>query len=262
MIEVQVAKDGSTAVVVMRNESRLNAFSLPMWSALREAFEELSGREDLRCIMLRGAGTAAFSAGADISEFEATRGTFEQVVEFHEKHVGPCLASIGLCPIPVVAGIRGVCMGGGLEIASACDIRIADKTARFGAPVGRLGFPLAFGETEALFRLVGPAVSAEILIEGRVFVAEEALQRGLLTRVIEMDRFEEEVASTMASIRASGILAARSHKRQIRRLSLDGSAVSLAERMEVYRFAETREYQEGYRTFLDRRRKGSKIGRQ
>jgi enoyl-CoA hydratase/carnithine racemase len=111
-----------------------------------------------------------------MSEFERVRSTREQVTEFHENSVLAALTAIAACPIPVVAAIGGVCMGGGLEIVAASDLRIADRSATFGAPVERHGFPLAFAET--LFRLVGPAVLAELLLEGRILDADEAARGG------------------------------------------------------------------------------------
>ena len=154
------------------------------------------------------------------------------------------------CPVPIVAAIQGACFGGGLEIAVACNLRIAAQGARFGAPVGRMGFPLALGETEGLFRLVGPSVSAELLIEGRLFDARTAREKGLVTRVVEAEDFEAAIAETVENICASGILAARSHKRQIRRLMRDAAPVTSAERMEVYGFAESDEYRRGVEAFL------------
>jgi enoyl-CoA hydratase/carnithine racemase len=204
--------------------------------------------------VLQGEGEKAFSAGADITEFNTSRATFEQVVRFHEETVGACLTEMGDCPIPVVAKIRGVCMGGGLELASMCDIRIADEGAKFGAPVGKLGFPLAFGETQALFNLVGSAVAAELLIEGKVLTSSEAQSRGIVTRLSPTLSLDSEVERAVFSICQSGIWAARSHKRQLRRLMRDASPVSEQERKEVYAFVHTEEYRKGIERFVHGRK--------
>ena len=254
---IDCRRDGDVATVTICNERKLNAMTVAMWAELKACFDELGMSETLRCIVVRGAGAKAFSAGADISEFETTRSTREQVVRFHEDCVGACLASMLDCEIPIVSAIHGVCMGGGLEIACATDIRLADERARFGAPVGKLGFPLAFGETQALFSVVGQSVAAELLIEGRVFSAAEALSRGVLTRVSLVSDFERNVADCVRNICESGRWAARSHKRQLRRLMRDRSPVTEAERFAVYAFADTEEYQEGYRVFLARKKNGS-----
>lgn len=248
----EIIRDSSDAVTTLTisHPEKRNALTVRMWQDLKAHMSALSQESEMRCIVIRGAAAEAFSAGADISEFHGTRATYEQVVRFHEDYVLGCLGAIAACPVPVVAAIQGACFGGGLEIAVMCDIRIAEEGARFGAPVGRMGFPLAFAETEALFRLVGPSVTAELLIEGRILDAPTACQKGLVTRVAGPDDFEEEVAATTKNIRASGVLAARSHKRQIRRLMEDASPVSRDERMDVYRFADSEEYHRGVAAFL------------
>lgn len=250
---ISVRESGDVALVELCNETKLNALSFAMWQELRRAISDLSQDPALRCIRIKGAGEQAFSAGADISEFADTRSTFEQVVAFHEDGVGACLDAFLACPIPIVAEISGACMGGGLEIACACDLRLADETARFGAPVGRLGFPLAFGETQGLFALVGPSVAAELLLEGRILSASEALQRRLITRLSSTGSLAGDVDSAIANICKSGRWAARSHKHQLRRLTRDPSPVTREERMAVYGFAATDEYREGIRRFLDRK---------
>ena len=248
------ACDGDVVTVTISNPAKLNALTVAMWRALKACFDALSAEPDLRCVVIRGAGAKAFSAGADISEFESTRATYAQVVDFHENDVLGGLSSVSECPVPVVAAIQGACFGGGVEIASACDIRLAAGSAQFGVPVGRLGFPLAFGETQGLFRLVGPTATAELLLEGRVYAAHEAFQKGFVTRVLEDAEFEAALRACVDSICASGIAAARSHKRQIRRLMRDASPVSPEERLREYAFAETEEYRQGYRAFLERTR--------
>ena len=255
----EIIRDGSEvfATLTISYPERRNALTVRMWQDLAAQVLSLSQDDGLRCILIRGATVEAFSAGADISEFREARSTRKQVVQFHEEYVSGCLAAISGCPVPVVAAIQGACFGGGLEIAVACDIRIATEDARFGAPVGRMGFPLALGETEALFRLVGPSVAAELLIEGRILDARTAYEKGLVSQVVRQGDFEEAVAVSTGNVCASGILAARSHKRQIRRLMRDATPVTLTERMEIYGFAESEEYRRGVATFLaraDRRR--------
>jgi enoyl-CoA hydratase/carnithine racemase len=251
--EVLFERDRDTAVVTIRNPARRNALSVEMWHALRRHFITANSDEALRCIAIQGAGTEAFSAGADLSEFAEVRSTVEQVARYHEECVGPCLAAISAAAVPVVAKIRGFCMGGGLEIACACDIRLTDETARFGAPVGRLGFPLAFAETQGLFNLVGPTVAAELLLEGRILSATEARDRWLVTRVVAANELDNEVAGCIENLCRSGRWASRSHKKQLRRLLNDSSPVTFEERQEVYRFAETDEYQDSLRKLAARR---------
>jgi enoyl-CoA hydratase len=260
MGEIVVSNTGVVATIVISNGEKLNAIDLGMWRQLREAFGSLGNNPSQRCVVIQGAGDKAFSVGADISEFEKSRKTRDQVSIFHEEYVWPALAAIAECDVPVVAKIRGMCMGGGLEIASMADLRLADTSAQFGIPVGKLGFPLAFAETQALFNLVGRAVVAELLIEGRVLDAAEAHQRGLVTRTASVENLEREVDAAVSNICSSGILAARSHKRQLRRLMSDSSPVTPQERLAVYEFADTDEYRDGILAFLRKRRSRRKEG--
>jgi enoyl-CoA hydratase/carnithine racemase len=251
---IDVLNTGPVTSVIIVNPSKLNAIDIGMWQQLRDIFGSIDKDPSRKCVVIEGAGETAFSVGADISEFEKVRNTLEQISAFHEHHVWPALAAIAECGVPVVAKIRGVCMGGGLEIALMADLRIAEASARFGIPVARLGFPLAFAETQALFNRVGPAVVAELLIEGCELDAGEALARGLLTRVLPKRTFEVGVSLTIRNICAGGVKASRSHKRQLRRLVRDSSPVTLAERLSVYEDADSDEYREAFRAFIKRKR--------
>ena len=258
--KIHVSLEGEIATVTIGQRAKRNALTVAMWDELKAAFECIAARDDLRCVILCGEGEAAFSAGADMSEFGRVRSTRKQVTEFHEIHVLGALTAIAECPVPVVAAIEGVCMGGGLEIAAVCDLRIAGRSAQFGAPVGRLGFPLAFAETQALFRLVGAAAMSELLLEGRILDAQDALAKGLLTRVVDDAAVRTEARTTALRVCESSPLAARSHKRQIRRLLADPSPVTLEERLQVYEFADSKDYQIGYRAFLGKK-KAKFVGR-
>lgn len=256
MGEIIEHRDGDCVTVTLASEHKLNALTIEMWNRLRATFDAYARDDQLRCVVISGAGRKAFSAGADISEFEASRSTYGQVVDYHENIVGPCLSAISECPCPVVAAVRGVCMGGGLEIAGVCDIRVADGTALFGAPVGRMGFPLAFAETRLLFQLVGPATAAELLIEGRILSAQEAFERRMISRVARPEYLQGILDDVVGGIRKSGKQAARSHKRQLRRLMTDQSPISQEERFAEYAFAETDEYRQGFERFLKRKSLG------
>src|ERR1700677_182593 len=143
------------ATVTLANPGRLNALTSSMWRELSLTFTSLSKDASLRCILIRGEGKRAFAAGADISEFAEVRGTLKQVATYHEDLVPAALDAIADCNIPVIAGLRGACIGGGLEIASVCDFRISAASAQFGIPVGLLGFPMAYRELQHIIRIVG-----------------------------------------------------------------------------------------------------------
>src|SRR5881227_2548263 len=122
---IEVTRQGDIATVAINNPGKLNVLTIAMWRDLARAMHELSSEGDLRCIVLRGAGEDAFAAGADIAEFVAKRATLEQAKTYHHEHVKGALNAIGECPHPTVAMIKGPCVGGGLELACQCDLRIA-----------------------------------------------------------------------------------------------------------------------------------------
>ena len=139
---VRLEIDGHLAWVTLSHPGRLNAITVGMWGELRAVFDQLAADNALRCVIVRGEG-GNFAAGADIREFPAERADMAGVQRYHREVLAPALAAVAACPHPVVAQIEGVCVGGGLEIASQCDLRIAGASARFGVPINRLGFPMA-----------------------------------------------------------------------------------------------------------------------
>ena len=250
---VLASQSGSVVRIILSNPGKLNALSAPMWQQLRLEVEALSGRTDVRCVVLTGDGVQAFSAGADVSEFGLVRCTPEQVEYYHEQLVVPALDAIAVCDIPVVAAIRGACMGGGLEIASVCDIRICSASSRFGAAVGLLGFPMAPRELHYLLRLAGGATTAELLLEGRIFNADEASNRQLVSRVAANEDFDSTLKTIVERICRGSPLAARVNKQQMRSLSEQDARSSLQERRAFYRFADTDDYRAGRQAFLNKR---------
>lgn len=241
------------ATITLDNPDKLNAINAAMWSELSAALAEVSASPTIRCLVVRGAGEAAFAAGGDIEEFRTVRASVDDALHYHDELVARALTAIRDCPVPTVAAIRGPCIGGGLEIAGCCDIRIAGESARFGAPINRLGFSMYPGEMAGLLALVGPAVVLEILLEGRILDAREALQKGLLSRVVEDDRVFDEAAACAARICAGAPLVARWHKQWARRLQ-DPAPLSAGEKRAAFAFLDTEDYREGLQAFLDKRR--------
>ena len=250
---IQVVKDGPVATVVLNRPERMNALNLPMWQGLAEAFEGRAADASVRAVVLRGAGTKAFAPGADIDEFDTVRATPAQAREY-DVILRRALKALTECPAPVVAMIHGPCVGGGLELACCCDLRISGKSGRFGAPINKISVVMAYPELAAIARIAGPGVASEILLEGRILDADEAYAKGLLTRVVEDERLEEEVAATVKRIAQGAPLANRWHKQFIRRLSTDPSPISAAELDECYAFLDTKDYAEGVAAFRAKRR--------
>jgi len=249
---VEFVSDGAVATVTLDSPGKLNAVSVAMWQALARIFNEIGDAESLRVIVVRGAN-GNFAAGADIEEFERVRHDPSSGRQYHLETIGDALTAIDRCPVPLVAAIEGVCVGGGLEIASLCDIRLAATSARFGVPIGRLGFPLALPELVPLLRLAGPAVAAELLLESRVLSADEAAARGLITRVVAAASLEAELQLCVAHIAAGSPLAARQNKANIRRFQSRGLDYTQHELDESFAFLDSHDYHEGVRAFLAKR---------
>lgn len=246
---IQVNDTDGVAHVTLSHPGRLNAITISMWRRLAAVFLDLSARSDLRCIVIQGQGDN-FAAGADIREFPRWRATKNDVIAYHTQILAPTLNAIAACPHPIVAAIKGVCVGGGLEIASQCDLRIAEPSARFGVPINRLGFPMAPGEMKGLLALAGPAVTLEILLEGRVFDAAEAQDKGLLTRVVDEADFDDHIQATVQRLKRNAPLAVRINKETLRRLTSSTEPLGDAEIDEFFRYAETQDHREGVRAFL------------
>ena len=250
MAEVTVARADNIATVSLSHPGKLNAIDTAMWRRLREVFEDLSRDATLRCVIVRGEG-GNFAAGADIEEFTAVRATREQGVFYHEELIAPALQAVEACLHPTVAAIDGVCVGGGLEIACACDIRIAQHGARFGVPINRLGFPLAPRELQGLLQLVGKARTLDILLEGRVFDAEEAMAKGLLHRIA--DDAQAAALDCAKRIAQGAPLAARANKTMVRRMVPRADALSEDELQAAYAFLDSDDYKEGVQSFIAKR---------
>lgn len=251
---VLVERDGVIATVTLSNPAKLNAITLAMWRELARAVDALSADEDLRCVVLRGAGNEAFAAGADIAEFETARADAAQGRLYHGQYVHGALQAVGDCRHPTIAMIHGACAGGGLEIACMCDLRIAGRSGRFGVPINRLGFPIAYDELAALLPLTGRAVALEILVEGRMWSAQEALQKGLLTRVVTDALLEDEAYTAARRIADGAPLVNRWHKRFVRRLAPQPAPLSDAEVEENFAYFATEDYRIGMRAFAEKRK--------
>ncbi|MEK7437056.1 MAG: enoyl-CoA hydratase-related protein [Pseudomonadota bacterium] len=245
---VYFERDGTIATVVLNNPEKLNALSFGMWMRLGEIVRELEADDGVRCIVLRGAGDKAFAAGADIAEFEKVRTNGRVAKDYGDKIEGT-MRAVAECRHPTVAMIHGVCVGGGLEIASQCDLRICGASSRFGIPINKLGLVVGYGEMQALIELVGRATALEILLEGRVFGAAEAKEKGLVNRVVADDQVGAEALAAAARIAAGAPLVARWHKKFARRLA-DPRPLSETERDEGYACFDTEDYRIGFKAFL------------
>lgn len=245
--QIQLHSEGAIALVTLSHPGKLNAMSRGMWRELRAAFEKIHGSGEWRCAVVRGEG-GAFCAGGDISEYPDFRFHESALRDFHENDVWGGLAAVLQCDVPVVAQIEGPCMGAGMEIASCCDIRIAGQSAKFGAPIARLGFPMAPREARLVARAAGELTAREMLLEAAALPAAEMKARGFLNRVTSDDAVAGEAWASAQRLAALGPQAARLNKQSLRALA------SGQEPDGPYRYADSSEHREGIAAFLEKRR--------
>ena len=246
--QILVERDGPIATVILNRQRKHNALTKSMWHKLGEAIVTLSADNDVRCVVLRGAGNKAFSPGNDIGEFEKERANIEQARRYGGD-MKRTIDALQSCRHPIVAMIHGVCVGGGLEIAANCDIRICGESSRFGAPINRLGLVMSYAELESLMNLVGRAITLEILLEGRIFEATEAREKGIVQRVVPDGEVEEEAYAAAQRIADAAPLVYRWHKNFIDRLT-DPTPLSAEELDEGFHCFGTRDYEIGCKAFL------------
>lgn len=246
-------RSGVVATVSLNRPDRLNALDLPMWQGLGDAFAEINGDESLRCVVLRGEGGKAFAAGADIGEFDTVRATPAQA-HAYDVTMRRALDLVRDCPHPVVVRIDGACVGGGLELACMGDIRVCVEKARFGVPINRISVVMAYPEIAGLLRHANPSAVLEILLEGKVIPAAEALRLGLVNRVVaDTQALEAEITATVERICTGAPLVNRWHKAFVRRLITNPAPIDAEELDECYRFLDTTDYEEGVTAFRQKR---------
>ncbi|HTO08605.1 MAG TPA: enoyl-CoA hydratase [Myxococcota bacterium] len=246
-------EDG-VARVTFNQPTKRNALSLEMRAALPKLLQSLQDDPEVRVVVLTGAGTEAFISGADISEFGQQRTSPESRAEYDRQGADSGRAWLAL-EKPVIAMIRGFCMGGGLLTALQADIRIASDDARFGIPAGRLGLGYGFGGVDALAQVVGAAWAAEILFSARRLTAPEALQAGLVSRVVPGERLEAEVGELARAIRDNApltVAALKAALREWRREPARRDLARVAARVEAC--FRSNDYREGQRAFAEKRR--------
>lgn len=244
--------DGNIATLTLNNPERRNALTLAAWRDLLQAVRALDADDDLRCIIIRGAGDEAFAAGADISEFPDVRSNAAQARDYGEV-VAAALDALVQCRHPTIAMVLGACTGGGFEIACCCDIRISGQSGRFGVPINRLGHAFAFPELLPALAAFGRGLVLELLLEGRILDADEAERRGLVNRVVPDTDVVAETRVAAERIAAGAPLAARATKKNINRLA-DAAALTSEEIEQSYVLCDSEDYAEGVRAFLEKRK--------
>jgi enoyl-CoA hydratase/carnithine racemase len=245
---------GPIGWLVFNNPARRNAISVDMWEQIPKVIDRYESDPAVRVIVLRGAGDKAFVSGADISQFERER-SGATAVQHYEEIADGAQMRLHAADKPTVAMIRGFCLGAGVNIATACDLRIAAADARFGVPAARVGLGYRVSATRNLVDAVGAAYAREMLITARQFSAAEAGAMGLAQRVVAAAELESFVAERCVEIAANAPLTMRTAKRIIRELlkspqDFDSAACGNW----VRECFDSADYKEGRRAFMEKRK--------
>jgi enoyl-CoA hydratase len=245
--------DGGVGFVTFNHPERRNAVSLEMWRALGDVMAGFGDDDDVRVVVLSGAGGKAFASGADISEFEERRANAEQRESYGEIS-GRGLRALHRCPKPVLAMIRGYCIGGGLVIALAADVRFASPGSKFGIPAAKLGLGYDYAGVATLARLVGPARAADMLFSARQLDANEALQCGLIEFMLDEAALEPRVSEYARTLASNAPLTLHAIKASLQAYARQPQPNDLAEvERLVKQCYDSEDYREGRRAFLEKR---------
>jgi enoyl-CoA hydratase/carnithine racemase len=245
-------KDGAVGWLIFNNPERRNAVSVDMWEAIPQVIAQYEADPEVRVIVLAGAGDKAFVSGADISQFEKERSSADAVQRYEELAEGAA-AKLASCDKPLVAMIRGYCLGGGVNIAVLCDIRVAADDARFGIPAAKMGLGYRASSMKNLVEVVGGAYAREIMITARQFTAAEAREMGLVNKVVSVADLEKAVKEYTDAIGGNAPLTMRTAKRIIRELGrVDyDAAKTKAWAKECF---DSEDYKEGRKAFMEKRK--------
>jgi enoyl-CoA hydratase len=239
--------------LVFNNPEKRNAVSLEMWQAVEGALDRFAADEDVRVVVLSGAGGKAFVSGADISKFEDERSGAEAVAHYNST-TARIYARLNAFDKPTIAQITGSCVGGGVALAVCCDLRICGQSSRFGIPAAKLGLGYGFAGLQRLVHLIGPAFAKEMFFTARLFSAAEAYEMGLVNRIVPDDQVEGYVADYARVISANAPLTVGAVKAVVGEVLKDPAERDLARCEELVQacFA-SRDYVEGRQAFLEKR---------
>jgi enoyl-CoA hydratase/carnithine racemase len=249
-----VKKDQGVGYLGLNQPEKHNAISYDMWQGIAEAMDDFEGDDRVRVIVVSGEGGRAFSAGADISQFEERRGS-KEATEVYNKAIGQASQKLATIPKPTLARIEGYCIGGGLAVALCCDLRIASDDSQFGIPAARLGLGYGFGGICSLVNLVGAGRAKEILFTAKRFPASEAYDMGLVNRVLNRDEMDDFVNDYAETIAGNAPLTIKACKQVIAEIGKepDDRDLDFCKQLVEDCFA-SEDYQEGRKAFMEKRK--------
>jgi enoyl-CoA hydratase/carnithine racemase len=249
-----VEKRGAVGWIIFNQPAKRNAINGAMWRGIPPAMAQFDADAQVRCVAFRGAGTEAFASGADISEFEQIRAQKSSVAEY-DGLLDQVLHSIQGSRKPSVAMIHGFCMGGGLEVALACDLRYCGQSAQFGIPAAKLGLAYNVEGHKRLLETVGHAWAREIMFLGRRYSAEEGLAMGLVNQVFPDSDLERETGSILSALCENAPLAIANSKTILEEYVRSAGAPDHARMAaSIERCAKSDDYEEGRRAFMGKRK--------
>jgi enoyl-CoA hydratase/carnithine racemase len=247
-------KDGGVGYVIFNNPQRHNAVSLEMWARTAEILEDFAKDDEVRVVVLTGAGGKSFVSGADISKFESERASLDATKIYNET-VATANDGVAAFPKPTIAMIKGYCIGGGLGLAVCCDMRICSDNSKFALPAAKLGLGYSFPGLKRLVDAVGVAFAKEIFFTARQFDAEEARAMGLVNRVVPADELETYVKNYADLIAANAPLTVKAGKFIVGETIKDESQRDLARCADMVDACfSSNDYVEGRRAFMEKRK--------
>jgi len=247
-------KEGGVGYLIFNNPERHNAVSLEMWQAASAILADFADDKDVRVVVLTGAGGKAFVSGADISKFESERSS-QEAIDRYAVAVDMANAAVYEFPKPTIAMIRGYCIGGGMGLALCCDLRICSDNSKFAVPAAKLGLGYPFKGIKKLVDLVGPSFAKEIFYTARQFTAAEALQMGLVNRVLPAEELEKFVKDYADTISGNAPLTVNSVKFIVGEAVKDESQRDMKQCADlVTQCFASNDYTEGRKAFMEKRK--------
>ncbi|RNF39106.1 enoyl-CoA hydratase/isomerase family protein [Planococcus salinus] len=250
--ELYIEKNGPVATLVIDRAEQRNAFSLEMFQKLPELLEEVAADPTLRVLVVRGVDDRAFSAGADIKEFLGNRLSQEKAKNYND-HALQAVEKLYRFPKPTIALIRKLAIGGGLELAMACDFRFASRNSKFGITAARLGIIYNLTSTKRLMNVIGPVKAKELLYTGKLIDAQEAKEIGIIQELYEGDAANEAAYQFAGELAATSATALRGNKKVIQAI-IDGDQSENEEIASMILDSfESDDYKEGIQAFMEKR---------